>query len=339
MRARYRARNARQQGNAPPFVTDSHDVRTRHYFEMLIRGLPRSVSGFDMNRMTVLLFALNSLDCLGVKLAPKTRDYCIDWIYARQCSTGGFDGSSFHAPFPRAHLVSTYSAVVCLAILRDDLTRLRKRELASFIGGMQSSLNGGFCAEEEAMDDIDARFVYCACALVSMLNLGKVFDETKCVSFLEACQAYDGGFGMQPGLESHGGGCYTCLASFALLKSKVPNRDAVVQFLCGLQQAEGFAGRTQKVEDTCYGFWVGAALCMVQGEMDGRRLGDFLNKTAHMVGGYGKAPGDFPDPLHSHFGLFARVIAEGRAKHDLDVVLGMTKPTSQWLAAKMVTTR
>ncbi|CAD6577874.1 MAG: Geranylgeranyl transferase type-1 subunit beta [Alectoria sarmentosa] len=71
-------------------------------------------------------------------------------------------------------------------------------------------------------------------------------------------------------------------------------------------QWAGFNGRCNKVADTCYAFWVGGTLGMLKRE----HIQDFnairyylLDKTQHMVGGFGKLPGDGPDILHSYLGL------------------------------------
>ncbi|MCJ1373480.1 hypothetical protein MMC20_004708 [Loxospora ochrophaea] len=70
----------------------------------------------------------------------------------------------------------------------------------------------------------------------------------------------------------------------------------------------GFSGRCNKVADTCYSFWIGAALAMLHRSalisitLNTRYL---LEKTQHIVGGFGKLPGDPPDILHSSLGLAA----------------------------------
>lgn len=70
----------------------------------------------------------------------------------------------------------------------------------------------------------------------------------------------------------------------------------------------GFNGRCNKVADTCYSFWNGATLMMlnrysVVDDVRNRRY--LLDKTQHLVGGFGKVPGDAPDLLHSCFGLIS----------------------------------
>ncbi|KAF7715485.1 Uncharacterized protein PECH_007036 [Penicillium ucsense] len=68
----------------------------------------------------------------------------------------------------------------------------------------------------------------------------------------------------------------------------------------------GFNGRCNKLADTCYSFWNGAALTMLDRYSvidDVRNRQYLLGKTQHLVGGFGKGVGDSPDLLHSYFGL------------------------------------
>jgi geranylgeranyl transferase type-1 subunit beta len=67
-------------------------------------------------------------------------------------------------------------------------------------------------------------------------------------------------------------------------------------------------GRCNKVADTCYTWWVGAALANLghKGLLDwapSRRF--LLEKMAHRIGGFSKHPGGPPDVYHACFGLTA----------------------------------
>ncbi|KAK3677520.1 geranylgeranyl transferase type-1 subunit beta [Recurvomyces mirabilis] len=76
-----------------------------------------------------------------------------------------------------------------------------------------------------------------------------------------------------------------------------------------LVDGAGMSGRTNKVADTCYGFWVGASLHLMKQPTlyDHAAMRRYmLGKTQHPVlGGFGKFPGDVPDLLHGYLGLAA----------------------------------
>ncbi|KAF2429855.1 terpenoid cyclases/Protein prenyltransferase [Tothia fuscella] len=70
----------------------------------------------------------------------------------------------------------------------------------------------------------------------------------------------------------------------------------------------GFNGRCNKIADTCYSWWVGASLSLLDkvslASPDPNRH-YLLDKTQHIVGGFGKVAGNPPDLYHSFLGLAA----------------------------------
>ncbi|KAJ3341799.1 Geranylgeranyl transferase type-1 subunit beta, partial [Kappamyces sp. JEL0680] len=109
-------------------------------------------------------------------------------------------------------------------------------------------------------DECDLRFLYCACAISFLLNDWSGIDLSKALVFIRKCQSYDGGFGLSPNLESHGASTYCALASLSLMgRLDVVDRDRAIHWLIS-RQSEGFHGRINKPDDTCYGYWIGGAL-------------------------------------------------------------------------------
>ncbi len=93
----------------------------------------------------------------------------------------------------------------------------------------------------------------------------------------------------------------------------------------------GFNGRCNKLADTCYTWWTGASLAIL-GHNDlvevapARRF--LLEKTQHMIGGFGKLPGSPPDVYHSFLGLAAlSVMGEPNLKK-FDTSLAVTVETA-----------
>ncbi|KAH0543503.1 hypothetical protein FGG08_002171 [Glutinoglossum americanum] len=90
----------------------------------------------------------------------------------------------------------------------------------------------------------------------------------------------------------------------------------------------GFSGRRNKTADTCYSFWVGGALVilnkisLIDASANRRFL---LESTQHSVlGGFGKVPGDLPDILHSYLGLAALSTMEEPGLSILDPTMCIT---------------
>ncbi|KXJ91344.1 terpenoid cyclases/protein prenyltransferase alpha-alpha toroid [Microdochium bolleyi] len=70
----------------------------------------------------------------------------------------------------------------------------------------------------------------------------------------------------------------------------------------------GFNGRLNKKLDTCYTWWVSGTLSILgeSGIVDRAPSRSFLlDKTQHVIGGFGKHPGSPPDVYHAYLGLAA----------------------------------
>lgn len=96
----------------------------------------------------------------------------------------------------------------------------------------------------------------------------------------------------------------------------------------GQVHCAGFNGRCNKLSDTCYSFWVSGSLDALEALelMDhhaSRRY--LLTKTQHLVGGFGKLPGDPPDLYHSYLGLASLAISGQEGLKPFDAALCISK--------------
>ncbi|KAK3346103.1 terpenoid cyclases/protein prenyltransferase alpha-alpha toroid [Lasiosphaeria hispida] len=92
------------------------------------------------------------------------------------------------------------------------------------------------------------------------------------------------------------------------------------------QRYIGYNGRCNKVADTCYSWWVGAALANLGREglvehAPARRF--LLEKMQHRIGGFGKKPGNPPDLYHACFGLCILAVMGEEGLNQLDSALAL----------------
>ncbi|KAF4552375.1 Prenyltransferase and squalene oxidase repeat-containing protein 2 [Elsinoe fawcettii] len=91
----------------------------------------------------------------------------------------------------------------------------------------------------------------------------------------------------------------------------------------------GLNGRPNKIADTCYAFWVGGALHLLDaGQLvEEERISKWLlERTAHpALGGFGKHAGELPDVYHSYLGLAALSLMGNESVHELDATLCISK--------------
>jgi geranylgeranyl transferase type-1 subunit beta len=193
--------------------------------------LPPPYASLDTNRLTLAFFCVSGLDVLG-DLARVDARRVISWVYSLQVlppaedghhlspeRCGGFrgcgflgapyssDGSQSTSEYDGAHLAMTYTALAVLLILGDDLSRVRADGVLAFVASLQGA-DGCFCAYPGGESDM--RFLFCAAAVVAMLRGGSVppnsgVDVELATQYVLSSRAYDGGIGLAPGQESHGG--------------------------------------------------------------------------------------------------------------------------------------
>ncbi|XP_051980910.1 geranylgeranyl transferase type-1 subunit beta [Xyrauchen texanus] len=130
------------------------------------------------------------------------------------------------------------------------------------------------------------------------------------MDLLFVIQSYDSGIGQGAGLESHGGSTFCAVASLCMmgkLQDVLSERELKrIRRWCILRQQSGFQGRPNKPVDTCYSFWVGATLELLdvfQYSNFDKNRNYILSTQDRLVGGFAKWPDSHPDPLHTYFGI------------------------------------
>jgi geranylgeranyl transferase type-1 subunit beta len=304
--------------SSPPFD------RKRHvkYFGSCLRNLPSGYDRLDTNRLTLVHFAVHSLDLLGV-LPETSTEQClseeemakqvvnnqaiVDWIYSLQLKTGGFVGGTFLGPdehlYSHSHVAMTYTALCTLAALGDDLSRVDKPKAIESLRPLQRPDGAFQCVQVGSEHDM--RFLYCACVISHLLNDWSAVDQDKAADFVQSCIGYDGGISLIPGQEGHGGSTFCGVAALTLMnRMDVLDQDLLIHW-CVHRQMEGMQGRPNKAEDTCYSYWIGATLCLVGRAdlLDQEPLRNFILKCQTQMGGFSKVLGAYPDILHAFYSM------------------------------------
>jgi len=157
--------------------------------------------------------------------------------------------------------------------------------------------DGSFLVSHDA--EVDVRGLYCLLVTATLLNLLTPELLESVPEFIAACQSYEGGFSSAslPFLdgtdtskyptsclgEAHGGYTFSCLASWvlvqpylaALRESGEPakasvgiNSKSLLRWMVNMQgdglDLGGFKGRTNKLVDGCYAWWVGGCFPLLE---------------------------------------------------------------------------
>ncbi|XP_045538812.1 geranylgeranyl transferase type-1 subunit beta [Papilio machaon] len=296
------------------------------YFMRFLNILPSSLSSHDSTRVTIAYFSVAGLDVLGsiTSISIELRSRIIDWLYLLQVqprksdgdmSTCGFQGSSTinieldnaNSHYRCGHLAMTYTALCTLLALGDDLSRVNRKAIINGVKALQTE-EGNFSATLSGCES-DMRFVYCAACISYILNDWSGFNVEKATDYIIKSMGYDYGIAQCPELESHGGTTYCALATLSLTNRldqlSEYQLDSLRRWLV-FRQVDGFQGRPNKPVDTCYSFWVGASLKM----LDMLHLTNYNSNKRYVyetqdyvVGGFSKWPDTCTDPMHTYLGL------------------------------------
>jgi geranylgeranyl transferase type-1 subunit beta len=223
-------------------------------------------------------------------------------------------------------------------VILSTLQQLQKDD-GSFMAISLTDVNGyDETKEVEAEDDCDLRFMYAAIAVWYLLTHDDDDDDDggggkynyinieSATNYILSCKSYDGALGLTPGREGHGGSTFCGIASLHLmgvLDTVMSRQDLVgwkdtLIYWCVMRQRAlnnddllteeypcGMQGRPNKLEDTCYSYWIGGTLHLLDSShlIDGWALREYVLKCQSPYGGFGKVVGCNPDLLHSFYSM------------------------------------
>ena len=345
--------------------------RHAKFLQRTLHVLPSSLANFDSQRVTISYFAVSGLDLLGrLDLVESQRQDIVNWLY--RCLVSPSDNSSLLESHPAApwgfrgspalrldsespapthchdhgHVAMTYTALATLLVLGDDLSGVHRQALAAGLQALQLP-DGSFMAALEGGEN-DMRFLYCAAAISRIINDWSGVRKDVALQYVLASVSYEGGIGQGPGLEAHGGSTYCAIAALSMMGVLEELGDNVLagvarwclrrqgrQFDRSTGLGEGFQGRPNKPEDTCYSFWVGATLALL-GKLDHCKpelARQFVLSTQDPVtGGLAKWIDTVPDPLHTYLGLSGLAIAGEVGLLAVDPALNISTRAASHLA-------
>lgn len=199
---------------------------------------------------------------------------------------GGFGGNldSTHS-----HILTTFAAICAIACLgTDDAYSLVDRSKVYYFLKSLWILESGSFRVHFRDGESDLRAIYAALAIMDMLNLRLEVDQkAKLEKFIFACQTYEGGFGAIPGAEAHGGYTFCGVASLYMLGHRTFNREIKRWSIRRQMSSEGgFQGRSHKLVDSCYSYWMGGLFPIIEEKFNAHLLVRFiLNACQHVSGG------------------------------------------------------
>ncbi|KAA8492234.1 Protein farnesyltransferase subunit beta [Porphyridium purpureum] len=307
----------------------------KRHVEFLTRAAYGTLSAdyvaLDASQPWLCYWILHALNLLGQldetenesdKIKKAKRAFVARLTQCRALGGRGFGGGPGQMP----HVAPTFAALCALVTIGDEqaLGIIDRRAIYTWLVTLKNTQTGAFrvCAYGEE----DVRATYCALAVARLLNILDDALAKGCEDFISSLVSFDGGMGGEPGNEAHGGYTYCALAARCLLGSSLPSGSDTEssQFMrlahwTASRHAEmegGFSGRTNKLVDSCYAFWLGACCPILGVPFCGDSLERYvLNYGQDETGGLRDKPFMYPDFYHTCYALSGLSIAQHYGYH------------------------
>ena len=314
------------------------------YLHRCLGVVPGNYASFDTSRLTIEFFGVSGLDLINKldnKFSEEDKEMHKRWIqtlyvHNEKRNSAGFHGGNFLRVDGRhlrsdehtGHIAMTYTALSTYIILGGDIqSDFDVEAIANGIAELQRK-DGSFNSSNEGGEH-DMRFVFCAAAVARLTGKCR-FNLDSAVDYIVKSITYEGGIAQGPGMEAHGGSTYCAVAALKLMNkldsALSPIKRRRLERWCVNRLNEGFNGRPNKPDDTCYTFWIGGALDILKPFPE---IAEFVMKCSAFVcntqddctGGLAKWWDNSPDPLHTYLGFSGLSIAnwEGISRIDSTV--------------------
>lgn len=297
-------------------LKDSH---LNYLYFAFTTQFPPNLIALDASQPWMLYWIANSLKVLSRESLSEDFQRRVARKLLEISPEGGpFGGGIGQIP----HIAGTYAAINALSLcnnIEGCWDKINRKAIYEWLLKLKQA-DGGFKTYLE-VGESDTRGVYCALSVASMLN---VLTPQLCDGVLEYlinCQTYEGGFGATPQVdEAHGGYTFCAVASLMILKQldKI-NVEALIQW-CSSQQCfeeRGLNGRSNKLVDGCYSFWIGGTAAMIEAAgygccIDQNALHEYICQCCQneQGGGLIDKPGKSPDFYHTNYVLLGLSISE-----------------------------
>ena len=219
---------------------------------------------------------------------------------------GGFQQTS--------HLAATYAAISAISLFKSSkLYQLIDTKLLYAWLKLLKQPSGGFRMSVGGEEDV--RAVYCALSVASLCNLLNPELTENTAQWLSKCQTFEGGLSGSHRVEAHGGYAFCVLASLTILEGARGIRNhlnvpLLIRWISIQQTYEGgFSGRTNKLVDGCYSWWVGGCWPLLLASLGQAHDVTLWNKMALQKyilncaqvtsGGLRDKPEKYPDYYHT----------------------------------------
>lgn len=225
-------------------------------------------------------------------------------LTTRYCGWSGF----IHA-YPT--MVPLYGNIILLGLL-DSEEAYSMVDQKAFYDFLMSCKNPDGSFSQFPGGETDLRCTFAALFIAWIINIITPELVAGLVEFTASCQNYEGGFSPVPDCEAHGGFTYCGIGIMHILnRMDAININKAIRYIADRQvpYAGGFCGRTNKLVDSCYSWWIGSPARTITNHLniepfwDDVAMSEYILRACQMTtGGLRDRPPHITDPFHTLYG-------------------------------------
>ncbi|KAG0670590.1 CAAX farnesyltransferase (FTase) subunit beta [Maudiozyma exigua] len=229
-------------------------------------SMPPQMVALDASQAWIVYWIANSMMMIDPSLLTnEIKRKIVRKLFLMSKDNGPFGGGESQLP----HIASTYAAINALALcdnIDNCWNKINRDAIYKWLLSLKQP-DGSFTTCNP-IGERDTRGVYCALSIASLLNIMSDELTEGVVEYLQQCQTYEGGFGAtRLGDEAHGGYTFCATASLVIMnKLNSIDIEKLMEWCAARQCTEemGLCGRSNKLVDGCYSFWVGGTAAMLE---------------------------------------------------------------------------
>ena len=244
----------------------------KNYFKNLKQHISKIFSKFNffhptlfINKPWVLYWLINSLDLIysHFKKSNLLKNINLNYLF--------LSGSTISYMFKNSicSLFKLYSYSLYLSLIAHKNLKIIDEKSVKFIYYfLRSLLRISILPRSSKVSDCDGRNLFCILTISSLFGILTPNLENICIKKLRHVSTMVEGFSVKTFGNAHGALTYCWLGSFIFLNNKKRNINHLLRIKNLLTSRQnhlmfGFSGRMGKVPDSCYNFWVGASLILL----------------------------------------------------------------------------
>jgi len=271
--------------NFPKKVTKNNFKIKKEYYKKLKNMIPVIFSNFSFfhpmllgNKPWVIFWLLNSLDIVCFNLRKK---FSLKRTRRIFISLSNLNLSKI-CKNPTVSLFIIYSTIL-YSILKFnvDYNSSKIYSIKSTYYFIRSLLNKSLSARNSEISDCDSRNIYCIFNITSLFGTLTIDLETLCMRKLRQLSITSEGFSTKNFSGAHGALTYCCFGALSFLiikKDEIKFSFNVKKWLTNRQNLFmfGLSGKISKIPDSCYNFWIGASLVIMNLKLNEKLENSFI---------------------------------------------------------------